>query len=62
MMKYFRGASVIEADSSGDLPIHWAARAGRGKNIDVLVKHAKTDCKLFMHLFIFKSDFNFINA
>ncbi|XP_012945468.1 poly [ADP-ribose] polymerase tankyrase [Aplysia californica] len=38
-----RHASPSEADSSGELPIHWAARSGRHKNIDVLIKHAKSD-------------------
>ena len=40
-----RHASPDECDTSRELPIHWAARAGRSKNIEVLVKHAKADRK-----------------
>lgn len=29
------------------MPIHYAARAGRSKNIDVLMKHAKSIGKFF---------------
>ncbi|XP_059138557.1 poly [ADP-ribose] polymerase tankyrase-like isoform X2 [Physella acuta] len=38
-----RNASVNETDNSGNLPIHYASRSGRAKNIDVLVKHAKSE-------------------
>ncbi|CAG5125123.1 unnamed protein product, partial [Candidula unifasciata] len=38
-----RNAGVNDADSKGDLPIHYAARSGRSKNIDVLMKHAKSN-------------------
>ncbi|GFR67750.1 poly [ADP-ribose] polymerase [Elysia marginata] len=38
-----RNASPNEADSSGDLPIHYASRSGRSKNIEVLLKHAKSN-------------------
>lgn len=38
-----RNASPNEADSGGNLPIHFASRSGRSKNIEVLLKHAKTN-------------------
>ncbi|KAK3738945.1 hypothetical protein RRG08_006512 [Elysia crispata] len=38
-----RNASPNETDSNGDLPIHYASRSGRFKNIDVLLKHAKSN-------------------
>ncbi|CAL1535690.1 unnamed protein product [Lymnaea stagnalis] len=38
-----RNASPNESDSNGDLPVHFASRSGRSKNIDVLVKHAKSE-------------------
>ncbi|BFZ11859.1 hypothetical protein BsWGS_14898 [Bradybaena similaris] len=37
-----RNAGVNDPDSKGDMPIHYAARSGRSKNIDVLMKHAKS--------------------
>ncbi|GFO49165.1 poly [ADP-ribose] polymerase [Plakobranchus ocellatus] len=40
-----RNASPNEADSSGDVPIHYASRSGRSKNIEVLVKHAKSNAE-----------------
>lgn len=49
---FFRNAGINDPDSKGDMPIHYAARAGRSKNIDVLMKHAKSIGKFFLHLLL----------